>query len=47
VLTVSENDRLRNIIITPPVVSQTPREVPIRDVQKSKYVIGLVGESEF
>ena len=23
-----------------PVVSQTPREVPIRDVQKSKYVIG-------
>jgi len=46
-LTASENDRLRNIIITPPVVSQTPTEVPIRDVQKSKYVIGLVGESEF
>jgi hypothetical protein len=44
-LTVSENDRLRNIIITPPVVSQTPREVPIRDVQKSKYVIGLVDQA--
>ena len=44
-LTICKNDCLQNAIITPPIVSQA-RELPICDVQKSRYVIGLVGESK-
>jgi hypothetical protein len=46
-LALCENDRLRHAMLTPGIVSQASRELPIRNVQKSKYVIGLVGESEF
>jgi len=44
-LTICKNNCLQNAIITPPIVSQA-RELPICDVQKSRYVIGLVGESK-
>lgn len=43
-LPVCDIDRLRNAFITP-VVSQPSRELPIRDVQKSKYAIGLVDQA--
>jgi hypothetical protein len=43
-LAICETDHLHNIIITPSVVSQTPRELPTHGVQKIKYVIGFVGE---
>ena len=46
-LIVCGNDHLRNTVITPPVVSQALRELSTHDVQKIKYVIGLVGKSEF
>jgi hypothetical protein len=34
---ISVNNHLSNL--SPPIASQVPREVPIRDVQKSKYAI--------
>lgn len=43
-LDICEHDR-RNNIISPPGGSQAPRELPIRDAQKSKYVIGLVDQA--
>jgi hypothetical protein len=45
-LAVCETDRLRYAIIAPSVVSQASREFPVRDIQKNKYVVGLVGESK-
>src|ERR1700691_4266028 len=45
-LALRRNNHLQNAIITPPVISWALRDLPTCNVQKSKYVIGLVGESK-
>ena len=45
-LPICKNDHVWNVITTPPTASQAPRELPTDDVQKNRYVIGLVNESK-
>lgn len=45
-LTSCNNDRFRNAV-PPPFSVPDARELQPRDVQKSKYVVGLVGECQY
>jgi len=47
VLTISENNHLQNIIITPPVASQTPREVLICERKKASMLLVLLVSPSF